>query len=45
MDSSECKTILDNKDYTDTVRTGNATKNAIETKLQVVYDEVCKYSK
>lgn len=40
-----CKKILNTKEYKNTVRTGNATKSAIESKLKVVYDEVCKYIK
>jgi uncharacterized protein with ParB-like and HNH nuclease domain len=38
-----CEKILSSGEYRKTVRTGNATKSAIETKLKVVYDEVCKY--
>lgn len=40
-----CDSILKTNAYKNTVRQGNATKSAIETKLKVVYNEILKYAK
>lgn len=37
-----CNAIMSTKEYESTIRTGNATKTSIETKLKVVYDELRK---
>ncbi len=37
--------ILQSKEYKKTIKQGNASKTAIETKLKVVYDELQKYIK
>lgn len=43
--SEICENILKIDDYKNTVRQGNATKSAIETKLKVVYNAILIYSK
>ncbi|MBU3154997.1 DUF262 domain-containing protein [Clostridium estertheticum] len=40
-----CENILNINDYKNTIRQGNATKTAIETKLKVVYNAILKYTK
>lgn len=45
INSEICNNILINDEYKKTIKQGNATKSAIETKLRVVYNEICKYTK
>lgn len=43
--SGLCERIKKAELYKETIKQGNATKAAIETKLKVVYNEICKYAK
>lgn len=43
VDATLIESILNRKDYQDTIKQGNASRSAIESKLKVVYDELQKY--